>query len=58
MKDKKRREPKSVYGGTITSIAGGRSGALAGVRVSREDRKNSVMVSPTSQVGKSRFERQ
>lgn len=56
-KSKKRnRNYRSVQGGTITSIAGGFSGARHGISVTKEDRKNSVLISPHSKVGKSRFQ--
>lgn len=58
-KDKSKKYNKnyrSVQGGTITSIAGGFSGVRHGISVTKEDRKNSVLISPHSKVGKSRFE--
>ena len=55
-KKNKSKKYRSVYGGTITSIAGGFSGGRHGISVTKEDRKNSVLISPHSKVGKSRFE--
>lgn len=49
------RTPRVVKGGTITSIAGGRSGVRAGLSVTRADRAKSVLRSESSRVGKSRF---
>lgn len=49
------RTGAAVRGGTVTSIAGGRSGVRAGISVSRAEREKSAMRSESSRVGKSRF---
>lgn len=49
------KTPGVVKGGTITSIAGGRSGVRAGLSVTRADREKSILRSTSSRVGKSRF---
>lgn len=52
-----KRPPRTVNGGTITSIAGGFSGVRAGITITPDDRARSVMRSEHSRVGKSRFRR-
>lgn len=46
---------RAVQGGTITSIAGGKSAVYARTRGANGDRNTSVMHSKDSRVGKSRF---
>lgn len=47
--------PRAVQGGTITSIAGGKSAVYARATEASGDRRKSVMRSKDSRVGKSRF---